>query len=87
MESQRARQSPPELAGRVRRELRGLELPRLENDPRESRRVQDVRASDPALDLDYVPNIARRTRVDAALSNSFGFGGHNTALVVRRFEA
>jgi 3-oxoacyl-[acyl-carrier-protein] synthase II len=42
---------------------------------------------DPACPLDYVPNAARPARVDAALSNSLGFGGHNTALIVRRFEA
>jgi 3-oxoacyl-[acyl-carrier-protein] synthase II len=41
---------------------------------------------DPDCDLDYVPNIARPKRVDAALSNSLGFGGHNTALIVSRFE-
>ncbi|MGI9145167.1 MAG: beta-ketoacyl-ACP synthase II [Chloroflexota bacterium] len=40
---------------------------------------------DPACDLDYVPNIARSAQVNAALSNSFGFGGHNTALVLQRF--
>jgi len=42
---------------------------------------------DADCDLDYVPNVARSARVDAALSNSFGFGGHNTALVLQRFEA
>jgi 3-oxoacyl-[acyl-carrier-protein] synthase II len=41
---------------------------------------------DPECDLDYIPNIARPARMDAALSNSLGFGGHNTALVVTRFE-
>lgn len=41
---------------------------------------------DPACDLDYVPNVARAHRVDAALSNSLGFGGHNATLVVKRFK-
>jgi 3-oxoacyl-[acyl-carrier-protein] synthase II len=41
---------------------------------------------DPECDLDYVPNMARSHRVNAALTNSFGFGGHNTTIVVQRFE-
>jgi 3-oxoacyl-[acyl-carrier-protein] synthase II len=40
---------------------------------------------DPACDLDYVPNVARRQNVDIVLSNSFGFGGQNTCIVLRRF--
>lgn len=39
----------------------------------------------PDCDLDYVPHTARRHRVDVALSNSFGFGGHNATLVIKRF--
>jgi len=38
---------------------------------------------DPTCDLDFVPNQARTHRVTAAISNSFGFGGHNVTLAVR----
>jgi 3-oxoacyl-[acyl-carrier-protein] synthase II len=47
----------------------------------------NLREPDPACDLDYVPNAARRTPLRVALSNSFGFGGANSSLVLRRWEA
>ncbi|WP_354634908.1 beta-ketoacyl-ACP synthase II [Planktothricoides raciborskii] len=41
---------------------------------------------DPECDLDYVPNQSRSMKVDVALSNSFGFGGHNVTLVFKKYQ-
>jgi 3-oxoacyl-[acyl-carrier-protein] synthase II len=40
---------------------------------------------DPELDLDYVPGQARKMTVNVAISNSFGFGGHNATLLVKKY--
>jgi 3-oxoacyl-[acyl-carrier-protein] synthase II len=45
----------------------------------------NVENQDPECDLDVVPNTPRPAKIDAALSNSFGFGGHNAAVLVRKF--
>jgi len=41
---------------------------------------------DPECDLDYIPNESRDADVRVSVSNSFGFGGHNASIVLRRLE-
>jgi 3-oxoacyl-[acyl-carrier-protein] synthase II len=45
----------------------------------------NLEVPDPECDLDYVPNQARPADVEVAMNNSFGFGGHNACIVIRRF--
>jgi 3-oxoacyl-[acyl-carrier-protein] synthase II len=46
----------------------------------------NLETPDPECDLDYVANQARKVEMNAVLTNSFGFGGHNTALIFKNFE-
>ncbi len=41
---------------------------------------------DPQCDLDYIPNFARKTDPQVVMTNSFGFGGHNTTLIIKKWE-
>ncbi|WLR57710.1 beta-ketoacyl-ACP synthase II [Mesobacillus subterraneus] len=47
----------------------------------------NLETPDPECDLDYVPNSARKQQVNAAISNSLGFGGHNATIAFRKYEA
>ena len=42
---------------------------------------------DPECDLDYTPNTAREKKVDVAVNTNLGFGGHNAALILKRYTA
>jgi 3-oxoacyl-[acyl-carrier-protein] synthase II len=46
----------------------------------------NYRNPDPDCDLDYVPGTGRKADLKIALSNSFGFGGHNATLVIKKYE-
>ena len=46
----------------------------------------NLQTPDPTCDLDYVPNAPRAAELDVVLSNSFGFGGHNVCLALRRYR-
>ena len=47
----------------------------------------NLNTPDPDCDLDYTPNVAQDREITYAMSNSFGFGGHNASIIVRKFEA
>ena len=47
----------------------------------------NLEVPDPGCDLDYTPHVPRRGQIKTAMSNSFGFGGHNASLVFQAYEA
>jgi len=69
-------------AGGVEAVIVGLTLQNGEIPP-----TANLDNQDPELDLDFVPNKPRKADVKIALSNSFGFGGHNATIIMRKYEA
>lgn len=49
--------------------------------------TMNLHDQDPECDLDYVPNEARKADLNIVMSNSFGFGGHNASIILKKFEA
>ena len=43
--------------------------------------------ADPDCNLDYIPNTAQKFSIDAVMSNTFGFGGHNAVILIKRWES
>ncbi|NLK41919.1 MAG: beta-ketoacyl-[acyl-carrier-protein] synthase family protein [Planctomycetes bacterium] len=48
--------------------------------------TMNLNEPDPKLDLDYVPNVPRKAKVEIALNESFGFGGQNNVIIIKRFQ-
>ena len=46
----------------------------------------NYKTPDPECDLDYVPNVSVKQNVDAVMSNSFGFGGHNGVIIFKKWN-
>lgn len=69
-------------AGGVEAVITGLSLARGKIAP-----TINLDNPDPECDLDYVPNVAREANLSIAMSNSFGFGGHNATIVLKRYDA
>ncbi|GAA3406735.1 beta-ketoacyl-ACP synthase II [Paenibacillus hodogayensis] len=68
-------------AGGVEAVITGLTLERGKIAP-----TINLDNQDPECDLDYVPNVPREANVNIAMSNSFGFGGHNATIILKRFS-
>jgi 3-oxoacyl-[acyl-carrier-protein] synthase II len=49
--------------------------------------TMNLHDADPALDLDYIPNAPRKSELNTVINESFGFGGQNNVIVMKRFKA